>query len=746
MRNAGHSNQGATQRRFGAFAGVFLPSLLSILGIILYLRLGWVVGSAGLQGALLILVIAHLISGLTSLSIASLATSRTVGVGGAYYIVSRALGAPAGIAIGLPLYFSQALSVGFYLVGFAQVMGFLVPGLDPRLSGSLALGGLALVTLLSTDLGVRLQYLVAGAILLSLLSLFTGPSPGGDLWPGATPAGGPPPLASLVTVFAVFFPAVTGVMAGVGMSGDIRKPRRDLPLGVLGATATGFLIYGALILLLAGRADNNTLTRDLFIAWHVSRFPTLITLGVLAAALSSALGGLLAAPRTLQAMAADGFAPARLAAAQGPTGEPRWALLATLGLAEAAVLMGDLNQVATLLTLFFLVTYGVVNLACLLETWAANPGFRPGFRVPWPVSALGALLCLFAMAAIHLPSTLLALLLVTGLYLWAARRHSRVHFGDDRFGIMAALVRLVLTRLQRVQASPGGWRPNLLVFSAATPRRSFMLKIAVTLVRDSGMVTLMHLLEGDPLEQGAQARQLERRMQRSLALTFPTVFCRVALVERLFPAIPTAVQAYGVGRFAANTVMLGWPDKRRHWAGFFKMWRQLLGLGKSVIVVHQEADRHAEQPRRMDLWWRSGAGNGAMLVLLGYLLAQHEGERNCRLRLLTAAGTEEGRRQARQALERMAQQAHTPMETQVFPLEGSSLHECIARHSRQVDLVMLGVHPPSDLSHGKAFMQRQADLLEELPTCLLISSAMLFEGREALFEEEPTQGDGEGPI
>lgn len=735
-RNAGRRSR---QRRFGAFSGVFLPSLLSILGIILYLRLGWVVGSAGLGGALQILIAAHLISGITSLSLASIATGRTVGVGGAYFLVSRALGAPAGIAVGVPLFLAQTVSVGFYLLGFGQVLAFLAPGLDPRLSASLALGVLALFTLTSTDLGVRLQYPVFAAILLSLLSLYLGSAPHATHPPvDLTTAPGAGEAGSLMAVFAVFFPAVTGVMAGVGMSGDLRDPRRDLPLGVLAAVAGGFVVYASLMPLFAWRGDPGALVGDPFIAWEIARFPSLITLGVLAAALSSALGGLLAGPRTLQAIAADGFAPRRLGATQGRTGEPRLALAASLVLAETAILIGDLNRVAGLLTLFFLVAYAAVNLVCALETWAANPGFRPGFRLPWPVSLLGAVLCIAAMAAIHLPSMLLSLVLAAGLYLWAGRRHSRARFGDDRFGIMAAAVRTALSRLQRVPASPGGWRPNLLVFSEETPRRSFMLRMADAIVSDSGVVSLFHLLPGEVARQGAAARELEGRLQEALNRRFAAIFCRVVVVKSPFAAIPPSAQAYGVGRFAANTVMLGWPQRPAHRQAFFQTWQDLLRLGKSVIVVHHEPDRHAEHPRRLDLWWLGGLGNGAMLVLLGYLLARHEGERDCQLRLLAATRSPVRRQEAGQALEQMAQQAHAPLETRVFDLGSTTLEACITEHSRASDLVMLGVHPPGDPQQWREFMDRQARLLDALPTTLLVSSPKAFAGRETLFEDEAT--------
>ena len=122
-RDTAPSENGA--KRFGAFGGVFTPSILTILGVVMYLRLGWVVGNAGLAGALLIVLLAHLISVVTGLSVSSIATNRTVGPGGAYFMISRSLGGPAGAAIGIPLFFAQALSIAFYVVGFVESLSML---------------------------------------------------------------------------------------------------------------------------------------------------------------------------------------------------------------------------------------------------------------------------------------------------------------------------------------------------------------------------------------------------------------------------------------------------------------------------------------------------------------------------------------------------------------------------------------------------------------------------------------------
>ncbi|MDH5492434.1 MAG: hypothetical protein OEY14_10820, partial [Myxococcales bacterium] len=212
-------SRGKGEGRFGTFAGVFTPSILTILGVVMYLLMGKVTGQAGLATMIVIVVVAHLISIATGLSISSIATNRTVGAGGAYYMISRSLGAPAGAAIGIPLFFAQGLSVTFYIVGFTQSLLPLLPefmstGFGPMAISTMINILLTGISLKSADLAIKTQYVVMVLIVISLVSFFGGTTaefPREIEW--TNPDG--PPFGDL---FATFFPAVTGIMAGVSMS------------------------------------------------------------------------------------------------------------------------------------------------------------------------------------------------------------------------------------------------------------------------------------------------------------------------------------------------------------------------------------------------------------------------------------------------------------------------------------------------------------------------------------------------
>jgi amino acid transporter len=394
----------------GTFAGVFTPSILTILGVIMYLRFGWVVGQVGLVGTLAIVTLATGITFLTGLSISAIATDQRVRVGGAYYMISRSLGIEAGGAVGLPLYFAQALSVALYTIGFAESLARVYPALNATVVGLITTVLVTLLALVSARAAIRAQYVIMGAIALSLLSfLFGGPV---DV---AVPPLDPGPPVGFWVVFAVFFPAVTGIMAGVNMSGDLEDPRRSIPLGTMAAILTGYAIYMLLPLILFFRADAAQLIGDPLIMRRMAFWGDAILLGVWGATLSSAVGSVLGAPRVLQALARDGVLPRSLRwLGQGSSRDdsPRLGTLVTMGVALVAVAFGNLNAIAPVLSMFFLTTYGVLNIVAGLERFLSSPSFRPTFRVHWSLSLLGAIGCIAVMVLINAWATVVAVVVV----------------------------------------------------------------------------------------------------------------------------------------------------------------------------------------------------------------------------------------------------------------------------------------------------------------------------------------------
>ena len=312
--------------KFGAFKGVFTPSVLTILGVIMYLRFGWVLGNVGPLQTILIVTMATGITFLTALSISAIATNMKVGGGGVYYMISRSLGVEAGAAVGLPLFLAQALGISFYIAGFSESVVNIYPELSQTMVGLVTLILLTGLAFVSADMALKTQFVILALIVASLVSFFSGSAPSNIVFDEAKFHA--LRETNFWVVFAVFFPAVTGIEAGLAMSGDLKDPAKSLPRGTLGAVITGYLVYLAIpVFLWMQISDRRILVTDPLIMAKIARHENLIIAGLWGATLSSALGALLGAPRTLQALARDRVLPRILGKGHGPSDEPRIATL-----------------------------------------------------------------------------------------------------------------------------------------------------------------------------------------------------------------------------------------------------------------------------------------------------------------------------------------------------------------------------------------------------------------------------------
>ena len=723
--------------RLSAFGGVFTPSILTILGVVMYLRFGWVVGNSGLIGALLIVVISHLITLATGLSVASIATNRTVGAGGAYYIISRSLGAPAGAAIGIPLFFGQALSVSFYVIGFTESILIFAPNLDPTIVGSSVCLFLTLISLKSTSLAIKTQYIVMAAIVLSLIAFFTGT---GDAPPAAIEWDAPKDGQPFGVVFAVFFPAVTGIMAGVGMSGDLKDPRRALPRGTLAAVLVGFIVYMAFPIWLGFNTSLESMRDNTMIVWDIASVPQLIYVGVWGATLSSAIGSLLTAPRTLQALSFDGLVPKFLGKGYGPDKEPRMGVLFTFVLAEFGILFGNLDVVANVLTMFFLATYGFTNLACGLERWAASPSFRPDFAVPAWVSLLGAFGSFYVMSVISLQAMIVAFVFCGAIYIFVQRRSLNTTYGDARHGIWAALVRTALHHLRRAEFHPLNWRPNLIILGGGLDDRPSLVELGSTVVQDRGIVTYFQLMKGQVADLAVKRRSQLVELESRYQSKFPNVFFRAEVVENIFQGAVAVSQSYGVGNFEANTVMLGWPLNADQMDGYAGMLKDLAHLERSLLLVRYRSELGFSRRRQIHIWWSGKPGSGGLMLLISFLITAHFRWRKASVSIFRIVENEKEGNVAKTEFEEILRLARLPAETHTIRRQGRKTSQIIQETSKDADLAMLGFQLPKSPEDGKTFYKEMNALMEGLPTTILVRAGTSFQV-EPILVEAPNQGD-----
>jgi solute carrier family 12 sodium/potassium/chloride transporter 2 len=721
----------AARGRFNWFSGVFTPSILTVLGVVMYLRLGWTTGQAGLGMMLIIVLITHLITGATALSVSSIATNRTVGTGGAYFMISRSLGPSVGSAVGIPLFLAQALSVTFYVVGFAEAAHQLLPDVPAIMIGTVTNIVVLGLAYWNAELAIKAQYFVMAAIGLSLLSFFTGTTgdfPASIEWFNSDGE-------SFVSIFAVFFPAATGIMAGVSLSGDLQNPRKDIPRGIMLVVATSLVVYVAVPIWLSLNFSNEQLINNLDAVFIGASIPAFIYLGVFGATLSSAIGSILSAPRTLQALASDGHVPRFFARGHGRDNEPRMGTMLTFVIAQVGVFAGSLDAIAPVLTMFFLATYGAINLASGLETWAANPSFRPTFRVPAPVSLAAAVACFYVMSIINLPAMLAAAVVLVGLFAFTQRRTLDSAFGDARHGLWSALVLTGLRNVNQSKEHPVNWRPNLVVMGGDLGERHHLLEISSALVQSRGLVTFVHLLDGEVVDRAEERKALNAQYHDQLAATHPNVFYRAEIVGDIYKGAVTAAQTYGIGDFQANAVMLGWPKTAEHISGYMRMLRDLHILERTILLVRDKPGvTGAVRGGNIHVWWTGATANGSLMLLLAHLVAQHSDWRGSRITVLTAIEHADEVTKASARIRQLLDNARINADIDVVLTAGRPLYQVFAEESGQADLVFLGFLLPTDLRQSQGFYRRMEHITSGLPRTVLVSSARSHDFESVVFD------------
>ena len=493
--NLNTRQKSATKGTLGTFAGVFTPSVLTILGIILFLRLGFVVGNAGLGRALIILALANGISILTSVSLSAIATNLRVKGGGDYYLISRTLGLEFGGAIGIVLFLAQSVSIAFYCIGFGEVINAILAteiSRLPQIIAALAVSFLFILAWLGADWATKFQYVVMSILTAALISFFVG---GYIKWDTALLIQNWSASESSLgfwVLFAIFFPAVTGFTQSVSMSGDLKDPGKSLPRGTFTAVGISIIVYFIAAVVLAAALPAEVLKGDYGAMNRVAYLAVLITAGVIAATLSSAMASFLGAPRILQSLAADRIFPFLnpFAKGYGPSKNPRRGVLLSAGIAYATIVLGQLNLIAGVVSMFFLISYGLLNYATYYEARGASPSFRPRFRYfnKW-LSLAGALACLGTMMAIDFRAGIVAIAVLFAIFQYLRRTAGPSRWADSRRSYHIQRIREHLLTAANEPEHPRYWRPQILAFSDDTERRSQLLRFAAWIEGGSGLTT-----------------------------------------------------------------------------------------------------------------------------------------------------------------------------------------------------------------------------------------------------------------
>jgi amino acid transporter len=715
-------------------APVFLASVCTILGAILYLRFGYSVGHVGLAGTLMIVILGHLVTVPTALAISEIATNRRVEGGGAYFIISRSFGRTIGASIGIALYLSQAISVAFYMIAFAEAFRPL-SGYFEQWSGlafdlryvsvPATLMLVLLVVLRGADIGIRFLWVIAAVLALSLVLFFAGAPLAGTEEADLAIFGGIQGHDHFMLVFAIVFPAFTGMAAGVGLSGDLRNPRRSIPIGVMWATLAGLLVYVAVAFKLAFSASAQDLASDQMIMARIAVWGPIIPIGLACATLSSAVGSILVAPRTLQALGADGVAPGArfnriLGAGVGSANEPRNAAILTSILALVTVAVGNIDFVARIVSMFFMVTYGSLCAISFLEHFAARPSYRPSFRSKWYLSLIGAVTCFLLMFQMDPGYALLSILVMAGIYVGLRSSQGRQDDIAEIFrGVMTQTTRYFQIKLQRTASTSRAaaeWRPNLIAVGERTFERSAPLQLMTWLCRRQGFGTYMHLIRGRLDQKTFQEGEL--LLPRLVAMTEArgsAVVVDTIVSPSLRTALAQAFQMPSVTGREHNATLFEFVegDSERHLEEI-RDGCQLAWDARITPFVLRHGERFFGSRRDVHLWltWHD-YDNAPLMILIAYILLGHPAWSDAEIRIFAAFPQEEVAEERRRLID-LVETGRLPISKKnlrIIPTDDAvDFDRLVADRSMGADLAIFGFTRERLDRKGVSLLQRHAGL------------------------------------
>lgn len=727
-------------KKFGTFGGVFIPSILTILGVIMYMRLPFIVGEAGLWWTLCIIIVAHVISITTGLSISSMATDKKVEAGGPYYIISRSLGLPIGGTLGLALFVGLSFSISLYLIGFSEsylpFMGFEASIKNIRIVGSLALLVLTTITFISTSLAIRAQFFILGAIALSIISILFGSH---DLVPDAPLFKSSSSAVSLMVLFGIFFPAVTGFSAGVSMSGDLEDPKKSIPKGTIAAIAVGFVIYVVLAIFFAVSIERNALVTDPQILLNISWIPELVIAGVWGATLSSALGSILGAPRILQAISVDKISPRIFAKGYGDTNEPRNAVILAFIIAEAGILIGELDVIARIVSIFFITTYGFLNISAAFEKWTSTE-YRPDFKVSGWVSLTGAVACLIVMIQLDFVAMIGATIILALIYFYLKRKELTLDSGDAWSGVWASLVKTGLTNLMKDKLKNRNWRPNVIMFSGNPANRSHMIDMGKAIAGKLGLLSAFELVVSDDKIMTKSQSDLEKGKDE-------VDFFKHKLHTRdIYSGMDQIARVYGFSGVEPNTVLMGWSKNPTNKDRFLDLLESFGQEKFNTIFLNYDHDRGYGNYEAVDIWWSGSGRNLALAINLIRHITNAPVWNRAKVRVLVINPVEAEAEKIYKKTFTILEQYRLNAEIKIInnEIDKKPDKDIIAEESQKTDLTVLGVPENRFRDFGKYF-DRINDKVSSVGSSLIINASTDFEDLDVVTQFKTKQA-GENEI
>ncbi len=719
--------QNNLSKKFGV-APVFFTAISTILGAILFLRFGFAVGTLGFWGVILIILLGHLVTIPTAMAISELATNKRVEGGGEYFIISRSFGLNIGAAIGIALYLSQAISVAFYVIAFTESFQFFFEWANPWWNQTfnsdiprqiISLPAMFLLSLLilkkGANVGVKALYVIVVLLAISLVLFFLGKTDyaaTNQLSLGFSEFRN---MKSFFVVFAIIFPAFTGMTAGVGLSGDLKNPSKSIPIGTLAGTLIGMIIYFFIAYKLASSASPEDLMNNQLVMGNIAIGGALIIpLGLAASTISSALGSIMVAPRTLQAISMDKAFPIRkinlwLGKGRKKDSEPINASLVTIIIAFIFVGIGDVNAVAEIISMFFMVSYGSLCLISFLNHFGSSPSYRPSFKSKWYFSLVGFVVAVWVMFKINTPYAILAFILMTLMYVYVNSYHKK-RKGFE--GIYANAIYQLSRNLQvfvqkkRSKNSFSEWRPSAICISKSTFERQQAIMLLDWISHKFGFGTYLHHINGYYSKATYQQAEIEiEKVLKNTRVKNSHVYVDTIISPSNTSAIAQAIQIPGIAGMENNMVIFEYSKSQPEQLNEIIDNVALVNAGQFDIGILASSNREIIYKKGIHIWIRSiDTENANLLILLSFIILGHPDWKKANIKIYDITKPEDIEH-AKERMDNLIQEGRLPITSKNIEVIGLDINisskTLINKHSKDAALTLIGFREES-LKHDKA--------------------------------------------
>ncbi|XP_062184076.1 cation-chloride cotransporter 2 [Phragmites australis] len=700
-----------TEHKLGTMMGVFIPCLQNILGIIYYIRFTWIVGMGGIWQSLVLCAFCGACTFLTGISLSAIATNGAMKGGGPYYLIGRALGPEVGVSIGLCFFLGNAVAGAMYVLGAVETFLDAVPSAgffqesvtvvnNTLVNGTTVAGATTVSTPSLHDLqiygviltillcfivfgGVKIINKVAPAflvpVLFSILCIYIGvfiaPRPNAskgitglsistlmDNWSSeyqrTNNAGVPDPNGSIYWDFnallGLFFPAVTGIMAGSNRSASLKDTQRSIPVGTINATLSTTVMYLLSVFLFGALATREELLSDRLLAATVAwPAPVVIYIGIILSTLGAALQSMTGAPRLLAAIANDDILPVLNCFKAYEGSEPHVATLFTSFICIACVVIGNLDLITPTITMFFLLCYAGVNLSCFLLDLLDAPSWRPRWKFHhWSLSLIGAFLCIVIMFMISWAFTVVSLALASLIYYYVSLKGKAGDWGD---GFKSAYFQLALRSLRSLganQVHPKNWYPIPLIFCRPwgklpenVPCHPKLADFANCMKKKGrGMSIFISIMDGNYHESAEDAKMACRQLSAYIDYRRCEGVAEIIVARSMSDGFRSIVQTMGLGNLKPNIVVMRYPEIWRREnltqipSTFVSIINDCIIANKAVVIVKgldEWPNEYQRQYGTIDLYWI--VKDGGLMLLLSQLLLTKDSFESCKIQVFCIA-------------------------------------------------------------------------------------------------------------